>query len=395
MKFKIAVATAGTLLFGMLASAQTKTYDTGATDTEIKVGQTMPYSGPLSGYGTIGKLQSAYVRMVNESGGVNGREIDLISLDDSYSPPKTVERTRKLVEDDGILFTFMAMGTPTNSAIHKYLNSKEIPMLFVASGATKWNDPRGFPWTTGWQQSYRDEGYEFGVYVRKAVTEPHIAILKQNDDLGKDFVAGFREGLGADADKLIVRELTYQVADPTIDSQIVTLQSTGANVFFDVAVSKFAAQAIRKMGELKWAPLHLLISNSASVAGTLSVAGLEKSKGTVSFQTYKDPLDPNWKSDSGVKEYLAFMKANYPEGDPGDEMNAYAYSGVQLLVELVRRCGNDLTRANVLHQATSIDSFPLPMLLPGVVVNTSADKFNALTRPRLARFDGQHWQLID
>jgi branched-chain amino acid transport system substrate-binding protein len=333
--------------------------------------------------------------MINEGGGVNGRKITFLSEDDAYSPPKTVEQIRKLVESDEVLATFNTMGTPTNSAIHKYMNTKKVPMLFVATGASKWNDPKEFPWTMGWPESYKKEGMEFANYLRRQVANPRIAILSQNDDLGKDFVAGFREGLGADADKLIVKELTYQPSDPTIDSQIVSLKASGANVFFDVAVSKFAAQAIRKSYEIEWHPLHLLISNSSSISGTMAVAGAEASKNIVSTLTYKDVNDDQWRSDLSVAEYLTFMKRYYPEGNTADVFNVYGYSAAQLLVQVLKQCGDDLTRANVMRQAANLKDVRLPMLLPGILINTSADDYAVLAQSRLARFDGERWVLIE
>jgi branched-chain amino acid transport system substrate-binding protein len=372
-----------------------KKYDIGASDTEIKIGQTMPYSGPLSSYSTIGKIEAAYFRMINENGGLNGRQIKFLSEDDAYSPPKTVEQIRKLVEGDEVLATFNTMGTPTNSAIHKYMNSKKVPMLFVATGASKWNDPKNYPWTMGWPESYKQEGKEFALFLRRQVADPRIAILSQNDDLGKDFVAGFREGLGEDASKLIVKELTYQPSDPTIESQIVTLKASGANVFFDVAVSKFAAQAIRKAYEIEWHPLHLLISNSNSISGTMAVAGADASKGVISPLTYKDVNDDQWRSDPSVADYRSFMKRYYPEGNIADSFNVYGYSAAQLLVQVLKQCGDDLTRANVMRQAASLKDVRLPMLLPGIVINTSADEYAVLAQSRLARFDGERWVLIE
>ena len=372
-----------------------KAYDVGASDTEIRIGQTMPYSGPLSSYATIGKIEAAYFRMINEGGGVNGRKIIFLSEDDGYSPPRTVERIRKLVESDEVLATFNTMGTPTNSAIQKYMNAKKVPMLFVASGASKWNDPKEFPWTMGWPESYKKEGMEFATYLRREVANPRIAILSQNDDMGNDFVAGFREGLGADADKLIVKELTYQPSDPTIDSQIVSLKASGANVFFDVTVSRFAAQAIRKAYEIEWHPLHLLISNSNSISGTMAVAGAEASKGIVSPLTYKDVNDDQWRSDPSVAQYLSFMKRFYPEGNIADSFNVYGYSAAELLVQVLKQCGDELTRQNVMRQAASLKDVRLPMLLPGIVINTSADDYAVLAQSRLARFDGERWVLMD
>jgi len=372
-----------------------KKYDAGASDTEIKIGQTMPYSGPLSSYSTIGKLESAYFKMLNDKGGIRGRKINFISVDDAYSPPKTVEQIRRLVESDGVLLTFNTMGTPTNSAIQKYMNINKVPMLFVAAGASKWNDPQHFPWTMGWPQSYREEGRQFARYVLRTVSDPKIAILSQNDDLGKDFVAGFKDALGDKADKLIVTELTYQPADPTIESQVVTLQASGANVFFDVAVSKFAAQAIRKTHELSWRPLHLLISNSSSIAGTMAVAGLDASKDIVTSITYKDVEDDQWKKDADVVEYLEFMKKEYPSGDVTDLFNAYGYAAAHLMQKVLEQCGDDLARENVMRQAANLKGVRLPMLLPGIVINTSADDYAVLKQSRLARFDGKRWAVIE
>jgi branched-chain amino acid transport system substrate-binding protein len=370
-------------------------YDVGASDTEIKIGQTMPYSGPLSSYSTIGKLESAYFKMLNDKGGIRGRKINFISVDDAYSPPKTVEQIRRLVESDGVLLTFNTMGTPTNSAIQKYMNIHKVPMLFVAAGASKWNDPKNFPWTMGWPQSYREEGQQFARYVLRTVSNPKIAILSQNDDLGKDFVAGFKEALGEKANKLIVKELTYQPADPTIESQVVTLQASGANVFFDVAVSKFAAQAIRKAHELSWRPLHLLISNSSSIAGTMAVAGLEASKDIVTSITYKDVEDDQWKKDTDVVEYLEFMKKEYPGGDVTDLFNAYGYAAAHLMQKVLEQCGDDLTRENVMREAANLKDLKLPMLLPGILINTSADDYAVLKQSRLARFNGKRWAMIE
>jgi branched-chain amino acid transport system substrate-binding protein len=392
--------TAVILGLGLIVAAATpslaqKKYDAGASDTEIKIGQTMPYSGPLSSYSTIGKLESAYFKMLNGKGGIGGRKINFISVDDGYSPPKTVEQIRRLVEDDGVLLTFNTMGTPTNSAIQKYMNINKVPMLFVAAGASKWNDPKHFPWTMGWPQSYHEEGRQFAQYVLRTVHDPKIAILSQNDDLGRDFVAGFKDGLGAGTDKLIVKELTYQPTDPTIESQVVTLHASGANVFFDVTVSKFAAQAIRKTNELGWHPLHLLISNSSSIAGTLAVAGLDASKDIVTAITYKDVEDDQWKNDADVAAYLDFMKAQYPEGNVNDLMNAYAYAAAHLIVHVIEQSGDDLTRENVMRQAASLKGVVLPMLLPGIVINTSADDYAVLKQSRLARFDGKRWALVE
>jgi ABC-type branched-subunit amino acid transport system substrate-binding protein len=389
-----ALATGLVIVTTAPVSAQKK-YDTGASDTEIKIGQTMPYSGPLSSYSTIAKLEAAYFKMLNDKGGIRGRRINFISVDDAYSPPKTVEQIRRLVEGEGVLLTFNTMGTPTNSAIHKYMNSNKVPMLFVASGASKWNDPKNFRWTMGWPQSYREEGQQFARYVLRTVADPKIAILSQNDDLGKDFVAGFKQELGDKGDKLIVKELTYYPSDPTIESQVVTLQASGANVFFDVTVSKFAAQAIRKAHELSWRPLHLLISNSSSISGTMAVAGLEASEGIVTSITYKDVEDDQWKKDPDVIEYLDFMKKEYPGGDIADLFNGYAFAAAHIMQKVLEQCGDDLTRENVMRQAANLKNVKLPMLLPGIVVNTSPDDYAVLKQSRLARFDRKRWTIIE
>jgi branched-chain amino acid transport system substrate-binding protein len=381
------------LMIGRTAAAQTP--DPGVTDTEIKLGQTMPYSGPLSSYGTIGNVQTAYFEMINKQGGVNGRKITLISLDDGYNPARTIERVRELVENERVLLTFMTMGTATNSAIQKYMNSRKIPMLFLASGASKWNDPEHFPWTMGWPPSYRVEGRVFAKYILKNVKDPKIGVLYQNDDLGKDFMAGFRETLGADADKLIVKQETYEVTDPTIDSQLFNLKASGATVFFDVTVSRFATQAIKRISEIGWSPLHLLINNSNSITGTLAPAGLDKAKGIITPLYLKDVADPEWKPTPEVQKFLSFMHDYYPAGDPNDVMNAYGYSGAQAMVHVLEQCGGDLSRANVMKQASNIHDLTLPLLLPGISVNTGKDNLGAISEEKLARFDGERWVLLN
>jgi branched-chain amino acid transport system substrate-binding protein len=383
-----------TALFGLLlansANAQKK-YGPGVSDTEIILGQTMPYSGPASAYGTIGKADAAYIAMINDQGGVNGRKIKLISLDDGYSPPRTVEQMRKLVEDDHVLLDFNSLGTPTNSAIQRYLNQHKVPQLFVATGATKWGDPKHFPWTMGWQPTYQTEGRIFATYILQTKPDAKIGVLYQDDDYGKDYVKGLEEGLGGKAAKMIVKELSYEVTDPTIDSQIITLQASGANVFYDIATPKFAAQAIAEAYDIGWKPLHFLNSVSASVAAVLRPAGLDKSIGVMTAEYAKDPTDPQWQNDAGYKQWVAWMNKYYPDGDKTDAFNVYGYNVTATLVQVLKQCGNDLTRENVMKQAAHLD-FEEPMLLPGVKVHTTPSDFFPIQEMQLARFDGKTWQ---
>ncbi|MBI2162456.1 MAG: ABC transporter substrate-binding protein, partial [Candidatus Rokubacteria bacterium] len=362
--------------------------------TEIKIGNTNPYSGPASAYGTIGKIIGAYFKKVNDEGGVNGRKINYITLDDGYSPPKTVEMVRRLVEQEQVAFVFQTLGTPTNSAIHKYMNQQKVPHLFVATGATKWGDPQNFPWTMGWQPNYQVEGKIYAQYVMKNVPDPKIGILYQNDDYGKDYVKGLKDGLGDAAKKLIVMEQTHEVTDPTIDSQIVNLKNSGANVFYNVTIPKFAVQAIKKSHDIGWKPLHLLNSVSSSVGVVLKPAGLEISKGLITVFYIKDPTDPQWKNDQGMKDWLAFMKKYYPEGNTEDVFNVYGYTVSQSLVHVLKQCGNDLSRANIMKQAANIRDLPLPLLLPGIKLNTSPTDYYPIEQEQLARFDGERWVLF-
>ncbi|HYM04404.1 MAG TPA: ABC transporter substrate-binding protein [Stellaceae bacterium] len=389
----VPIAAAATALVGLLllnpAMAQKK-YGPGVTDTEITIGQTMPYSGPVSAYATIGKADAAYIAMINAEGGINGRKIKLISLDDGYSPPKTVEQTRKLVEEDNILLDFNPLGTPTNTAIHRYLNSKKVPQLFVATGATKWGDPKEFPWTMGWQPSYQTEGRLFAKYLLEHEPNAKIGVLYQDDDYGKDYLKGLKDGLGSKAAKMIVKEESYETTDTTIDQQIISLQSSGANVFYDVTTPKFAAQAINKAYDLGWKPLHYLNSVSASVAAVLRPAGLDKSRGIVTAEYLKDPTDPQWKNDAAYKQWSAWMKKYYPDGDQSDAFNVYGYAVTATLVQVLKQCGNDLTRENVMKQAAHLD-FHAPMLLPGIVVKTSPTHFYPIDELQLAKFNGQTW----
>ncbi len=372
------------------ASAQTP----GVTATEIKIGNTNPYSGPASAYGTIGKALGAYFKKVNDEGGINGRKINYITYDDSYSPPKTVEMVRKLVEQDQVALLFQTLGTPTNTAIHKYMNQQKTPHIFVATGATKWNDPKTFPWTMGWQPNYQIEGRIYAQYVLKNVPDAKVGILYQNDDYGKDYRKGFLDGLGDAAKKLVVLEQTHEVTDPTIDSQVVNLKNSGANVFFNITIPKFAVQAIKKAHDINWKPLHLLNNVSSSLGTTLKPAGLEASKGLITALYMKEITDPQWKNDKGFLEWVAWMKKYYPEGALDDQANAYAYSVAMTLVQTLKQCGNDLSRENIIRQAASLKNFELPMLLPGIKINTSATDFAPIEQEQLARFDGERWVLF-
>jgi branched-chain amino acid transport system substrate-binding protein len=366
----------------------------GVTQTEIKIGNTNPYSGPASAYGTIGKAIGAYFKKVNEEGGINGRKVNFITYDDGYSPPKTVEMVRKLVEQDEVAFIFQTLGTPSNSAIHKYMNGKKVPHLFVATGATKWGDPKNFPWTMGWQPTYQTEGRIYAQYALKNVKDPKIGILYQNDDYGKDYLKGFKDGLGDAAKKLVVLEQTYEVTDPTIDSQIVNLKNSGANVFFNITTPKFAAQAIKKAHDIGWKPLHLLNQVSGSVGAVMRPAGAEASKDVITTAYLKDPTDPQWNNDAAMKEWRAFMQKYYPEGNTADVFNVYGYSTAQTIVQVLKQCGNDLSRQNIMKQAASLKDFSVPMLLPGVKINTGPDDFYPIEQEQLAKFDGERWVLF-
>jgi branched-chain amino acid transport system substrate-binding protein len=373
------------------ATAQTVV---GVTPTEIKIGNTNPYSGPASAYGTIGKAIGAYFKKVNDEGGINGRKINYITYDDGYSPPKTVEMVRKLVEQDQVAFVFNTLGTPTNSAIHRYMNQQKVPHLLVATGATKWNDPKNFPWTMGWQPNYQAEGRIYAQYVLKNVPDAKVGILYQNDDYGKDYLKGFKDGLGDAAKKLIVLEQTYETTDPTIDSQIVNLKNSGANVFFNVTIPKFAVQAIKKAHDIGWKPLHFLNSVSQSVGVVLKPAGLEASKGLLTTFYIKDPTDPQWKGGQDYKDWLAWMKKYYPEGNVEDGFNVYGYAVANTLVQVLKQCGNDVSRENVMRQAANLKDVTVPMLLPNVKINTSPTDFAPIEQEQLAKFDGERWVLF-
>jgi branched-chain amino acid transport system substrate-binding protein len=362
----------------------------GIAGKEILLGHINPYSGPASAYGTIGRTIAAYFKKVNEEGGVNGRLLNMISYDDSYSPPKTVEMARKLVEQDKVLLIFQPLGTPPNSAIQKYMNAKKVPQLFVATGATKWNDPKNFPWTMGWQPNYQTEAVIYAQHIIKTKPNAKIAVLYQNDDYGKDYLEGFKRGLGSNV-KMIVKEASYEVTDPTVDSQMAQLQASGADTFFNITTPKFAAQAIRKAWDSGWKPVHYLNNVSASIGSVLTPAGLDKSVNLITTQYIKDPDDPDWKNDKAVLDWVAFMKKYYPEGNLHDASNMYGYTVAQTMVQVIKQCGNDLSRENVMKQAASLKNFEIATLLPGVKINTSATDFAPIESVQLAKFDGKTW----
>ena len=375
------------------ASAQKK-YDSGATDTEIKIGQTVPFSGPASAYASIGKAQAAYFKMINEQGGVNGRKINLIQYDDAYSPPKAVEQVRKLVEDDEVLLTFQIIGTPSNAAVQKYLNAKKVPQMFAATGASKFTDPKNFPWTLGFNPNYFVEGRIYGQYILKQHPDAKVGVLYQNDDLGKDYLNGIKAGLGDKATKMIVAETSYEVSDPTIDSQVLKIKDAGADLFFSASTPKQAAQAIKKIAELGWHPIHIVDINATSVGAVLQPAGLEASKGLISTNYGKDPGDPQWKDDAGMKRYLEFMAKYYPDGDKNSNFNTYGYSTAQLMVHVLKQCGDDLTRENVLKQATNLKGVELDLALPGIKGNTAPNDYRVNKQLQMMKFNGERWELF-
>jgi ABC-type branched-subunit amino acid transport system substrate-binding protein len=374
--------------------ARAKEYGPGVTDTEIKIGNTVPYSGPASSYGTIGKAQTAYYKMLNEKGGINGRKINFISYDDAYTPPKTVEQARKLVEQDEVLLIESPLGTPTNSAIWQYMNQKKVPQLFVATGATKWNDPEHHPWTMGWQPNYQSEGHVYAAYILQNKPDGKIGVLYQNDDFGKDYLKGLKDSLGDKAAKMIINEGPYETTDPTVDSQIVGMKAAGCDVFVNTGIPKFAAQAIRKTAEIDWKPLHILSSVGNSVGAALKPAGLENAKGIISDFYLKDPTDPAWKDDQGFKDWLAFMTKYYPEGDKTDVGNVVGYSLAQTMTQTLTQCGDNLTRANVMKEAANLKDFVLPMVLPGIKLNTTPKDFAPIKQVQMAKFSGERWELF-
>ena len=370
-----------------------KKYDTGATDTEIKIGHIVPYSGPASAYGIIGKTEEAYFKMINENGGINGRKIKFISYDDAYSPPKAVEQVRKLVESDEVLVVFNALGTPSNTAIQKYLNSKKVPQLFVATGATKWNDPTHFPWTIGWQPSYQSEARIYAKFLMKEKPDAKIAVLYQNDDFGKDYLKGLKDGFAAKASAIIVEE-SYEISEPTIDNHIVKLKASGADVLISITTPKFAAQTIKKMAEIDWKALQIVANVSTSVGAVMKPAGFENGQGVLSAHYAKDAGDAQWKDDPGMKKFLAFLDKHYPDADRTNSQVIYGYGAAQTLTKILEMCGDDLTRANIMKQAANLKDFTPDTLLPGVKINTSATDFAPIEQLQMMRFKGEKWEMF-
>jgi ABC-type branched-subunit amino acid transport system substrate-binding protein len=391
--WRAGLALACVLLASLPVSAQKK-YGPGVTDSEIRLGQTIPYSGPASAYSTYGRAHAAFFQMINEQGGVNGRRIKLLSLDDAYSPPRTVEQIRKLVEQEDVLAIFSSFGTPPNTAIYKYLNAKKVPHLFVSSGAAEFYDPKGAPWTMGWRPNYVLEGRIYGKYLLQANPNAKVAVLYQHDDVGKDYLRGLREGLREQAARMIVAEASYEVTDPTVDSQVVALHASGADTFFHFGTPKPTAQAIRKIWDIGWRPLQFVGNPAASVATVMKPAGLDKSVGILTAAFLKDPTDTHWQKDPGFQRWLAWMKRYYPEGDTSDFYNVYAYSTAQTMVQVLKQCGDDLTRENVMRQATSLNDLELPMLLPGVRIDTSPTDYQPVQQMQMQRFDGKQWVLF-
>jgi ABC-type branched-subunit amino acid transport system substrate-binding protein len=389
---------AGTAALALALSAPSafaqKKYDTGASDTEIKVGQTVPFSGPASAYATIGKTQAAYIKMINDQGGVNGRKITLIQYDDAYSPPKAVEQVRKLVESDEVLLTFQIIGTPSNAAVQKYLNSKKVPQLFAATGASKFTDPKNFPWTMGFNPNYFVEGRIYGQYILKEHPDAKVGILYQNDDLGKDYLNGIKAGLGDKASSMIVAEASYEPTDPTIDSQILKIKDAGTTLFFSASTPKQAAQAIKKIAELNWHPVQIVDINATSVGAVMKPAGLDAAKGVISVNYGKDPLDPTWKDDPGLKKYFDFMAKYYPDGDKDSNFNTYGYATTQLLIHVLKQCGDNLTRENVMKQAASLKDVSTDIALPGIKANTSPTDYRVNKQLQMMKFNGERWELF-
>jgi branched-chain amino acid transport system substrate-binding protein len=389
-------STAFALALGAICASPSlaqKQYDTGASDTDIKIGQTIPLSGPASAYGSIGKVQAAYIRMINERGGVNGRKINLIQYDDAYNPPKTVEQVRKLVEGDEVLTTFQLIGTPSNAAVQRYLNEKKVPQLLAATGATRFTDPKHFPWTIAFNPNYQSEGHIYAKYILANHPNAKIAILYQNDDLGKDYVKGLKDALGAKAN-MIVAEASYELSDPTVDSQMVTLKASGADLFYNITTPKFGAQAIRKAAELGWKPIQILDINATPVSQTLVPAGLENAKGIISVNYGKDPLDPQWADDAGMKRYKAFMAAYASGEDANSGIATYGYSTAELLVHILKQCGDNLTRANIMKQATNIRDYAADLALPGMTTSTTPDDWRINKQFQMMKFDGHRWVMF-
>jgi branched-chain amino acid transport system substrate-binding protein len=371
-----------------------KKYDPGVTDTEIKIGNIMPYSGPASAYGVIGRTEAAYFRKINAEGGINGRKINFISYDDAYSPPKAVEQARRLVESDEVFLIFDPLGTPSNTAIQKYMNAKKVPQLFVSSGATKWNDPQNFPWTIGWQPNYQSEARIYARYILRERPNARIGVLYQNDDYGKDYLKGLKDGLGDKAASMIVAEDAYEVAETTIDTHVVKMKSLGVDVFVDVATPKFAAQAIRKTGEIGWKPLHILNSVATSIGAVIKPAGFENAQGIISVAYLMDPTDPTWRDDPGMKAFDEFQARYFPEGNRADALLVTGYNMAQTLVQVLKQCGDNLTRENAMKEAANLKNFRTTNLLPGITINTSPIDFAPIKQVRLRKFKGETWELF-
>jgi branched-chain amino acid transport system substrate-binding protein len=385
--------TAATMLSGSRVAFAQKKYDDGATDKEIKIGHTNPYSGPASSYGVIGKCEEAYWKSVNDRGGINGRMIKFITLDDGYSPPKTVEMIRQLVEQDKVLCTYNTLGTPTNTAIHKYMNQKKVPMLFVATGASKWGKPKEFPWTMGYQPDYHTEAVIYAKHLMANVKDPKIAVLMQNDDYGKDYWEGFKEGMGKEAGR-IVKHVTYEVTDPTVDSQVIQMKDSGANVFFNISIPKFAAQSMRKAAEIGWKPVQYLNNVSGQVTTTMKPAGFENVQGVITAAWLKDPTDKQWDGDAEMKAWREWMGKYMPGANLGDVNYVYAYSVSFLMEQTLKKCGDNLTRENLMKQAANIQKLRVPGLLPGITVSTSPTDFYPVQAVQLQRFKGESWELF-
>jgi len=371
-----------------------KKYDLGVTDTEIKIGNIMPYSGPVSAYGVVGRTEAAYFRKINAEGGINGRKINFISYDDAYSPPKAVEQARKLVESDEVLLIFDPLGTPSNTAIQKYMNAKKVPQLFVSSGATKWNDPQNFPWTMGWQPNYQSEARIYARYILRERPNARIGVLYQNDDYGKDYLKGLKDGLGDKAASMIIAEDAYEVSETTIDSHVVKMKSLNADVFVDIVTAKFAAQAIRKTGEIGWKPLHILTAVATSIGAAIKPAGFENAQGIISVAYLMDPLDPTWKDDPGMKAFDQFLANYFPQGNRADSLLVIGYNKAQTLAQVLKQCGDNLTRENVMKEAANLRNFRTANLLPGITMNTSPIDFAPIKQVQLRRFKGETWELF-
>lgn len=389
----LAIVAGLALALGTSSAFAQKKYDTGASDTEIKIGNINPYSGPASAYGTIGKTLGAYFNKVNAEGGINGRKVNYISYDDGYSPPRAVEQARKLVESDEVLLIFQPLGTPSNTAIQKYMNAKKVPQLFVATGATKFGDAKNFPWTMGWQPNYQGEGRIYAAYILKNHPNAKIGVLYQNDDYGKDLLKGLKDGLGKN-DKMIVSEQPYEVADPTVDSQVINLKSSGADVFVNITTPKFAAQSIKKMAEIGWKPVHFLNQVSTSLGGVLKPAGPQNAVGALSTGYTKDQTDPQWKDDKAMKEYHAFMDKYFPEGDKTSSFTGYGWTVAQTLHQVLKQAGDNLTRENVMRQAANLKDLEVGLLLPGIKINTSPSDFYPIEDQQMMKFTGEKWEFF-